>query len=38
MRFAKRARPARRNPWAWVPTVYMAEGIPYILVTTSTLR
>ena len=34
MRFAKRARPARRNPWAWVPTVYMAEGIPYILVTT----
>jgi len=34
MKLANRARPARRNPWAWVPTVYMAEGIPYILVTT----
>jgi len=34
MRIAPRTRPARRNPWAWVPTLYMAEGIPYILVTT----
>ncbi|SEM19648.1 MFS transporter, PAT family, beta-lactamase induction signal transducer AmpG [Syntrophus gentianae] len=34
MRIANRARPARRNPWAWVPTLYLAEGIPYILVTT----
>jgi PAT family beta-lactamase induction signal transducer AmpG len=24
---------ATRNPWAWVPTLYFAEGIPYILVT-----
>lgn len=21
------------NPWAWVPTLYLAEGIPYFLVT-----
>jgi PAT family beta-lactamase induction signal transducer AmpG len=34
MRISNRARPARRNPWAWVPPLYMAEGIPYILVTT----
>jgi PAT family beta-lactamase induction signal transducer AmpG len=23
-----------RNPWAWVPSLYYAEGIPYILVMT----
>lgn len=34
MNLADRARPDRRNPWVWVPTLYMAEGIPYILVTT----
>ncbi len=22
-----------RNPWAWVPTLYLAEGFPYVLVT-----
>ncbi len=22
----------KRNPWAWVPSLYFAEGIPYILV------
>ncbi len=22
----------RRNPWAWVPTLYFAEGIPYVVV------
>ena len=22
------------NPWAWVPTLYFAEGIPYVLVNT----
>ena len=25
--------PATRNPWAWIPTLYFAEGIPYALVT-----
>lgn len=23
---------ATRNPWAWIPTLYFAEGIPYALV------
>jgi MFS transporter, PAT family, beta-lactamase induction signal transducer AmpG len=23
----------RRSPWTWVPTVYFAEGLPYVLVT-----
>jgi PAT family beta-lactamase induction signal transducer AmpG len=23
----------KRNPWTWVPSLYFAEGIPYILVT-----
>ena len=22
----------KRNPWAWVPTLYFAEGIPYVVV------
>src|SRR5512147_2898436 len=22
----------RRSPWAWVPTLYLAEGIPYVVV------
>ncbi len=25
---------AKRNPWAWVPTLYFAEGIPYVVVMT----
>jgi MFS transporter, PAT family, beta-lactamase induction signal transducer AmpG len=24
---------AGRSPWAWVPTLYLAEGFPYVLVT-----
>lgn len=24
----------RRNPWAWVPSLYFAEGLPYIIVIT----
>lgn len=23
--------PARQNPWVWVPTLYLAEGLPYFL-------
>ena len=23
-----------RNPWAWIPTLYFAEGIPYLIVMT----
>lgn len=25
---------ARRNPWLWVPSLYFAEGIPYVVVMT----
>lgn len=24
-------RPTARNPWAWIPTLYLAEGLPYAL-------
>lgn len=27
-------KPEKRNPWLWVPTLYFAEGIPYIVVMT----
>ena len=27
----------RRNPWAWVPSLYFAEGIPYVAVMTISL-
>jgi MFS transporter, PAT family, beta-lactamase induction signal transducer AmpG len=27
-------RPQRRNPWAWVTSLYFAEGIPYVVVNT----
>src|SRR5512136_1737883 len=27
-------KPTSRNPWAWVPSLYVAEGIPYILTAT----
>jgi PAT family beta-lactamase induction signal transducer AmpG len=23
-----------RNPWAWIPTLYLAEGLPYVVVMT----
>ena len=23
----------KRNPWAWIPTLYFAEGFPYIIIT-----
>ncbi len=26
--------PASRNPWAWVPSLYVAEGIPYVMAVT----
>src|SRR5258706_2083107 len=28
------AKRAYRNPWAWVPTLYLAEGLPYVIVMT----
>ena len=24
----------RRNPWNWIPTLYFAEGLPYVAVMT----
>ena len=27
-------QPKNRNPWAWIPSVYFAEGMPYIVVMT----
>ena len=24
----------RRNPWCWIPTLYLAEGLPYVVVMT----
>src|SRR5256885_6593729 len=31
---AESAEPKRawRNPWAWIPTLYLAEGLPYVVV------
>ena len=26
--------PSARNPWAWIPSLYYAEGIPYVVVMT----
>ena len=30
----KLAKPAVRNPWLWVPTLYLAEGAPYVMAMT----
>jgi PAT family beta-lactamase induction signal transducer AmpG len=27
-------KPATRNPWAWISTLYFAEGLPYVFVMT----
>lgn len=26
--------PAPRNPWSWIPTLYFAQGLPYVVVMT----
>src|SRR6267378_4051390 len=28
------AKPTSRNPWAWIPSLYLAEGLPYVSVMT----
>lgn len=28
----KRVKKTTRNPWAWIPTLYFAEGLPYVAV------
>ncbi len=25
---------SRRSPWAWIPTLYFAQGLPYVAVMT----
>ncbi|HEY3373331.1 MAG TPA: MFS transporter [Prolixibacteraceae bacterium] len=30
----KKSLPKQRNPWAWIPTLYFAEGIPYVVAMT----
>jgi PAT family beta-lactamase induction signal transducer AmpG len=30
----EKVKPARRNAWLWVPSLYFAEGIPYVVVNT----
>ncbi len=30
----KREKPSTRNPWAWVPSLYLAEGAPYVMAMT----
>ena len=30
----KQPKTTTRNPWAWIPTLYFAEGIPYVVVMT----
>ena len=27
-------KPAARNPWSFLPTLYFAEGLPYVLINT----
>ena len=27
----------KTNPWSWVPTLYFAEGLPYVAVMTISL-
>ena len=28
---------SKRSPWAWVPTLYLVEGLPYAIVNTIAL-
>ena len=30
----KQTRTTKANAWTWVPTLYFAEGIPYVIVMT----
>lgn len=29
--------PSKRNPWAWIPTLYFAQGLPYVAVNVLTV-
>ncbi len=30
----EKTKPTKRNPWAWIPTLYFAQGLPYVAVMT----
>lgn len=30
-------KPKQRNPWAYIPTLYFAEGLPYVLINTASV-
>lgn len=34
MNAEKQKKPKNRNPWIWIPSLYFAEGLPYIIVMT----
>src|SRR5437867_1240038 len=34
VKLAAQAERHSRNPWAWIPTLYLAEGLPYVVVMT----
>ncbi len=29
-----KSKKSKSNPWTWIPTLYFAEGLPYVLVMT----
>ena len=35
--YHRRSRSSRRSPWAWIPTLYVAEGLPYFAVNVLTV-
>lgn len=34
MQTMQKCKKAERNPWAWIPSLYFAEGLPYVIVMT----
>ena len=30
-------KPKQRNPWVYIPTLYFAEGLPYVLINTASV-
>ena len=31
------SKATKRNPWAWIPTLYFAQGIPFIFINMVTM-
>ena len=30
----KQTHPTRKSSWSWIPTLYFAQGLPYVIVMT----